>query len=59
MTLKDNTGMSLYTLDYGKEEKMPIILKLNALTCVVNTEDVEDSSPMQKRVNQLLKLDEE
>jgi hypothetical protein len=59
MTLKDNTGMSLYTLVYGKEEKMPISLELNALTFVVNTEDAEDSSPMQKRVNQLLKLEEE
>ena len=59
MTLKDNTGMSLYTLVYGKEEKMTINLDLNALTFVVNTEDAEDFSHMQKSINQLLKLEEE
>jgi hypothetical protein len=59
MTLKDNTGMYLYMLVYGKEEKIPISLELNSLTCVVNTEDVEDSSPMKNRMNQLLKLEEE
>jgi hypothetical protein len=59
MTLKDSTGMSPYMLVYGKEEKLPINLELNSLTCVVNTEDAEDSAPMQKRMNQLLKLEEE
>jgi hypothetical protein len=59
MTLKDSTGMSLYMLVYGKEEKIPISLELNALTYAVNTEDAEDSTPMQKRLNQLLKLEEE
>ena len=59
MTLKDNTGMSLYMLVYGKEEKMPINLELDALTYVVNTEYIEDITPMQKRVYQLLKLEEE
>jgi hypothetical protein len=59
MTLKDNTGMSSYTLVYGKEAKNPISLELNALNFVVNTKDAEDSSPTQKRVTQLLKLDEE
>jgi hypothetical protein len=58
MTLKDNTRMYPYTLAYGKEAKMPIILELNALNLVVNTKDAKDSSPMQKRVNQLLKLEE-
>jgi transposase InsO family protein len=47
MTPKDTTGMSLYTLVYGKEAKMPISLELNALTFVVNTEGAEDFSPMQ------------
>jgi hypothetical protein len=51
--------MPLYTLVYGKEAKMPIILELNALTFVVNTKDAEDRSPMQRRINQLLKLEEE
>jgi hypothetical protein len=59
MTLKDNIGMSLYMLIYGKEKKMPIILKLNALIFVVNIEDAEDISPMQKRVKESLKLEEE
>jgi hypothetical protein len=59
MTMKDNTRMSLYILVYGKEEKIPIILKLNALTYAVNIEDAKDSTPMQKRLNQLLKLEEE
>jgi hypothetical protein len=59
VTPKYSTGMSLYTLVYGKEGKMTIILELNALTFVVNTEDAEYFSPMKKRVNQLLKLEEE
>jgi hypothetical protein len=59
MTPKDNTGMSLYTLVYGKEAKMPINLELNALYFLVNTEDAEDNSPIQRRINQLLKLEEE
>jgi hypothetical protein len=59
MTPKDNTGMSPYTLVYGKEVKIPISLELNALTFVVNTEDTEESSPIQRRINQLLKLEEE
>jgi transposase InsO family protein len=58
-TLKNSTEMSLYTLVYEKEAKMPISLELNALTFVFNTEDEEDSSHMQKRINQLLKLEEE
>jgi hypothetical protein len=58
-TLKDNTGMSFYTSVYGKEVKMPISLELNALTFVVNTDDEEESSLMKKRINQLLKLEEE
>jgi hypothetical protein len=59
MTLKDNTGMPPYMLVYGKEEKIPINLELNALTYVVNTEDAEYSTPMKKTMNQLLKLEEE
>ena len=51
MTLKDNTGMSSYTLVYGKEATIPINLELKALTFVVNTKDVEDSSPIQRRIN--------
>jgi hypothetical protein len=58
-TPKDSTGMTLYLLVYGKEEKMPINLELNALIFMVNTEDTEDTSPIQKRINQLLKLEEE
>jgi hypothetical protein len=58
-TPKDSIGMSPYTLVYGKEAKMPIILKLNALNFVVNKEEIEDSSPIQRRINQLLKLKEE
>ena len=57
MTLKENTEMSLYMLVYGKETKIPIILELNSLTYAVNTEDAEDSTPMQNRLNQLLKLE--
>jgi hypothetical protein len=44
---------------YGKEEKMLINLELNALTFVVTTNDTEESSPIQRRINQLLKLEEE
>jgi hypothetical protein len=59
MKLKDSIGMSLYVLVYGKEEKFPIILELNALNYAINTEDAEYSTHMQKRLNQLLKLEEE
>jgi hypothetical protein len=38
-TPKDNTGMSPYTLVYGKKVKFPNSLELNALNFVVNTED--------------------
>jgi hypothetical protein len=34
-------------------------LELNAFISVVNTGDTEDTSPIQKRINQLLKLEEE
>ena len=51
--------MSPYMLVYGKEVNMPIILELNALTYVVNLEDVEDTSPLHKRLKQLLILEEE
>jgi hypothetical protein len=51
MTPKDSTRMSPYILVYGKEEKMSISLKLNALISVVNIEDMEDSSPIQRRIN--------
>jgi hypothetical protein len=44
---------------YGKESKMPISLELNALTFVFNTKDAKYNSPMQNRINQLLKLEEE
>jgi hypothetical protein len=42
----ESTAISLYTLVYGKEEKIPISLKLNSLPFMVNTEDAEDSSPI-------------
>jgi hypothetical protein len=58
-TLKDSTRMSPYLLVYGKEVKMLISLELNALISVVNTEDTKDSSPIQRRIDQLLKLEEE
>jgi hypothetical protein len=58
-TLKDRTWMYPYLLVYGKEAKMPISLELNALIYVINTDDTEDNSPIQKRINQLLKLEEE
>jgi len=58
-TPKDSTGMSPYTLVYGKELKIPISLTLNALTYKVNTEDTEEISPIQRRINRLLKLEEE
>jgi hypothetical protein len=59
MTLKDSTEMSPYVLVYGKEVKILISLELNALIFVVNTEDTKDNSPIQRRINQLLKLEEE
>jgi hypothetical protein len=51
--------MPPYILVYGKEEKMSINLELNALIYVVNIEDTKDTSPIQKMINQLLKLEEE
>jgi len=58
-TPKDSTKMSPYLLVYGKEEKMLIRLELNAFISVVNTEDTKDSSPIERRINQLLKLEGE
>jgi hypothetical protein len=59
MTPKGSTGMSPYTLVYGKEEKVPISLELNALTFVVYTKDAEGNSLIQRRIKRLLKLEEE
>jgi len=59
MNPKDSTKMSPYLLVYGKEEKISISLKLNALVYVVNTEDTKYRSSIQRRINQLLKLEEE
>jgi hypothetical protein len=59
LTPKDSTGISPYTLVYGKEARMPINLELNALTYVVNIEDVEEVSPLHRRYNQLMKLEEQ
>ena len=50
-TPKENTGISPYTLVYGKEAKIPISLELNALTFVANTKDTKESSPIQTRIN--------
>jgi hypothetical protein len=58
-TPKDSTRMNLYPLVYGKEEKIPINLELNTLISTINTKDTEDTSTTQKRINQLLKLEEE
>jgi hypothetical protein len=58
-TPKESTGMSPYTLVYGKEAKIPISLELNALNFMVNTKGTKDSSLIQRRINQLLKLEEE
>jgi hypothetical protein len=58
-TTKDITGMPPYTLVYDKEVKIPISLKFNALNSMVNTKYTKESSPIQRRINQLLKLEEE
>jgi hypothetical protein len=57
--VKDSTEISPYLFFYGKEAKMLISLELNALIYVVNTEDTEDNSFVQRRINQLMKLEEE
>jgi hypothetical protein len=59
MTLKDSTRMSPYMLVYRKEAKMSISLELNVLAYAVNMEDIEDTPPLQKRLDQLLKFEEE
>jgi hypothetical protein len=59
LTPKDNTGSSPYTLVYGKEAKIPIHLELNALTYIVNIEDLEEVSPLQRRYDQLMQLEEQ
>jgi hypothetical protein len=51
--------MSPDTLVYGKEAKMPISLELNSLNFMVNIEGTKDISLIQRRINQLLKLEEE
>jgi hypothetical protein len=42
-----------------KRRKMPIHLELNALTYVVNIEDIEQVSPLQRRYDQLMHLEEQ
>jgi hypothetical protein len=59
LTPKDSTGLSPYTLVYGKEAKMPIHLELNALSYVVNSEDTKEISPLQRRYNQLMHMEEQ
>jgi len=59
MTPKDSSGVSPYALVYGKEYKNPLSLELNALTYAVNIEDTKNTSPLHKRLNMLLKLEEE
>jgi len=46
-------------LVYEKEARMIISLELNSLTSVVNIEDVEEISPLHRRYNQLIKLEEQ
>jgi hypothetical protein len=58
-TTKHNIEMFPYLLVYGKVAKMTIRLELNALISVVNTEDTKYTSPIQKIINQLPKLEEE
>jgi hypothetical protein len=48
--MKDSTRMSPYLLVYGKEEKMSISLKVNALIFVVNNEYTKDSSSIDRRI---------
>jgi len=58
-TPKDSTDMSPYLLVYGKGVKMSISIELNMFIFVVNTKDTECNSPIQRKINQLLKLEEE
>jgi hypothetical protein len=59
LTPKDSIGTSPYNLVYGKEARMPINLEINALTYAINIEYLEEVSPLQKRYNQLIKLEEQ
>jgi hypothetical protein len=59
LTPKDSTGNSPYTLVYGNEAIILINMELNALTYVVNIEDVEEVSHLHGRHNRLMKLEEE
>ena len=58
-TPNDSTEISPYTLVYGKEARIPINIELKSLTYVVNIEDVEEVSPLHRRYNQLMKLEEQ
>jgi hypothetical protein len=53
LTPKDNTGNSPHALIYGKEERIPINLELNAFTYAVNIEYVELVSPLQKKIQSI------
>jgi hypothetical protein len=59
LTPKGSIGTSPYNLVYGKEARMTINLEINALAYTVNIEDLEEVSPLQKRYNQLIRLDEQ
>jgi hypothetical protein len=59
LTPKDSIGHSPYTLVYGKEAILPLHLELNALALIGIDENEEEQSPMQKRYNELLQLEEQ
>jgi hypothetical protein len=59
LTPKDSTRLPTYTLVYGKEQENLIHMKLNALTYVVNIDYLEEFSPLQRRYNQPMQLEEQ
>jgi transposase InsO family protein len=49
LTPKKGTRHSPFTLVYGKEARVPLHMELNALKLVVNDDEDEKQSPMQRR----------
>jgi hypothetical protein len=59
LTPKDITSHSPYTLVHGKEAILPLHLELNSLALIGSDENEEEQSPMRKRYNELLQLEDQ
>jgi CII-binding regulator of phage lambda lysogenization HflD len=59
LTQKDSTNHSPYTFVYGKEVRLLLNLKLNALVLAINNEHTEELSHLHKIYCELLQLEQQ